>query len=95
MLLIPNSPNCVFSFWNGMHYDTQVRIIELCVSNPAVNTFAVFRDNVREKWADPHAGQSFCFLILVLRTLSRHAAMMCDIVCAWHCAIISAMMISY
>ena len=68
MLLIPNSPNCVFSFWNGMHYDTQVHIIELCVSSRTVNTFTVFRDTVHGKWADPDAGQSFSFLILVTRS---------------------------
>jgi len=63
MLIIPNSPSCVFSFWNGMHYETQVHIIELCVCCPTVKTFAVFRDKVREKWAHPDEGQSFGILV--------------------------------
>jgi hypothetical protein len=63
MLVIPNSPNCVFAFWNGMPHETQVHIIKLCVSCPTVKTFAVFRDNVRGKWSGPDAGQSFGFLI--------------------------------
>jgi len=57
-LVIPNSPSCVFAFWNGMTYETQIHIIELCVLCPTVKTFAVFRDKVRDKWADPDEGQS-------------------------------------
>ena len=64
MLIIPNSPNCVFAFWNGMPYETQVHIIELFVSCPTVKTFAVFRDKVRDKWADPDEGQSFAFQVM-------------------------------
>ena len=62
MLIIPNSPSCVFAFWNGMTYETQIHIIELCVFCPTVKTFAVFRDKVRDKWADPDEGQSFGIL---------------------------------
>ena len=40
-LVIPNSPSCVFAFWNGMTYETQIHIIELCVFCPTVKTFAV------------------------------------------------------
>ena len=64
MLVIPNSPSCVFAFWNGMTYETQIHIIELCVLCPTVKTFAVFRDKVRDKWADPDEGQSFGFLVI-------------------------------
>ncbi len=76
MLIIPNSPNCVFAFWNGMPYETQVHIIELCVSCPTVKTFAVFRDKVHDKWADPDEGQSFEFgnNVLKSRMLGSHEA---------------------
>ena len=48
-----------------MPYETQVHhIIELCVSCPTVKTFAVFRDKVRDKWADPDEGQSFAFQVM-------------------------------
>jgi hypothetical protein len=72
MLIIPNSPNCVFAFWNGMPYETQVHIIELCVPCPTVKTFAVFRDKVRDKWADPDEGQSFEFPVIWLPRTSSH-----------------------
>ena len=40
-----------------MTYETQIHIIELCVFCPTVKSFAVFRDKVRDKWADPDEGQ--------------------------------------
>mmetsp|Transcript_48547 Transcript_48547/g.101439 ORF Transcript_48547/g.101439 Transcript_48547/m.101439 type:complete len:129 (+) Transcript_48547:1117-1503(+) len=52
MLLIPNFPNCVFSFWVGMPFSTQNRILELCVGCPTVDTITVFRDR---KWNTPDA----------------------------------------
>ena len=45
-------------------YETQVHIIELCVSCPTVKTFAVFCDKVHDKWADPDEGQSFEFPVI-------------------------------
>lgn len=55
MLAIPNSPSCVFSFWVGMPYSTQYRILKLCAACPTVDTITVFRDR---KWIDPDKGEN-------------------------------------
>jgi hypothetical protein len=36
-------------------------ILQLCVSCPTANTFAIFRENVRQKWPDPDEGLSLSF----------------------------------
>lgn len=41
-----------------MVFETQVHILELCVSCPTVSTFAVFRDFVEKKWPHPDKGRS-------------------------------------
>ena len=70
MLLIPNFPNCVFSFWVGMPLATQNRILELCAACPTVDTITVFLDR---KWRTPDAGNSLFGLHLICITCIRSA----------------------
>lgn len=53
MLEIPDDPECVFSFWVGMPYSTQLRILQISSDCPTIKTIAVFRDS---KWPTPVAG---------------------------------------
>lgn len=64
MRAIQEQTTCVFSFWNGMPYDTQVHVLRLCVTCPTVRTFAVFRDLVRMKWEKPGDGPSISFVFM-------------------------------
>ena len=53
MLEIPNDPECVFSFWVGMPYSTQLQILQISSDCPTTTTITVFRDS---KWPTPFAG---------------------------------------
>ena len=52
---ISNDSECVFSFWVGMPFATQVRILEISSACPTITTIAVFRDR---KWPSPAEGTS-------------------------------------
>uniref|UniRef100_A0A7S0LXB4 Uncharacterized protein n=1 Tax=Cryptomonas curvata TaxID=233186 RepID=A0A7S0LXB4_9CRYP len=50
MVQIPNVPDCVFCFWVGMPFSTQIHILELCARCPTIDSIAVYRDG---KWSEP------------------------------------------
>jgi hypothetical protein len=57
---LPDDTEIVYSFWNGMPPETQIRILELSSSCRSVRKLAVFRD---DKWSTPEKGQlHFSFL---------------------------------
>jgi hypothetical protein len=47
---LPDETSFVFSFWNGMQFQTQVRVIFLCAECQTVNKLVVFRDR---NWQRP------------------------------------------
>ena len=58
MIRIPAFINCVYAFWVGMPFDTQVKILDLCADSPAVRALTVFQDR---KWRTPDLGILSCF----------------------------------
>ncbi len=50
---VPGAPACVYTFWVGMPFETQERILTLCARCPSVDAIAVFRDR---KWPKPDDG---------------------------------------
>jgi hypothetical protein len=50
---ISNDFECVFSFWVGMTFATQLRILQISSACPTISTIAVFRDR---KWPSPVEG---------------------------------------
>ena len=53
MVVLSNEPECVFSFWVGMPFATQLRILQISSSSPSITTITVFRDR---KWPTPVEG---------------------------------------
>jgi hypothetical protein len=49
----PSSQSCIYSFWVGMPFPTQEKILLLCASSQNVSALAVFRDR---KWRHPDEG---------------------------------------
>jgi hypothetical protein len=50
---VPCSPHCVYTFWVGMPFETQERVLSLCARCPSIDAIAVFRDH---KWPKPENG---------------------------------------
>ena len=61
MVQIPQSPDCVYSFWIGIPEKTQIHILRLCAGCPSVQTIAVFQDR---KWRNAEKGSRFKFCII-------------------------------
>lgn len=57
---ISNDFECVFSFWVGMTFATQLRILQISSACPTISTIAVFRDR---KWPSPVEGTALPGLI--------------------------------
>ena len=50
---VPDGTSCVYTFWVGMPFDTQERILTLCARCPSIEAIVVFRDR---KWPKPDLG---------------------------------------
>ena len=60
MCEMSNDPECIFSFWVGMPYATQLRILQITSRSSTVTHITVFRDR---KWSRPVEGtfENICF----------------------------------
>jgi hypothetical protein len=50
VISLPEGTEAVFTFWNGMELQTQIRILELCSSCKSLDSLIVFRD---KDWRRP------------------------------------------
>ena len=49
---LPDGTEAVYTFWNGMHIQTQVHILELCSCCESLDSLIVFRDRNWRRPAD-------------------------------------------